>query len=116
MGWLLFGLFAQLLGANIEGQARTTPALRPTSTTASGIWYLMGKGTSLATLVAFVIAFFVLPWWAVLVVFLSAFILQLLFVGWLRQFGAAPLISMFLMIVGACLTVFGLLHPEAATF
>lgn len=115
MSWLFFGVFAQILGANIEGYARQSPALRPAAPV-SGVWYLMGKATSLATLLAFVAAFFILPWWAVLIIFVGAFICQMFFVGWLRTLGAAPGISMLLMTVGAALTIFGLLNPEASAF
>ena len=115
MGFLFLGLVASILGANVEGYARGNPAVRPQGAI-SGIWYLMGKGTAIGLVFALAWSFFILPWWAVLAEFVGAFIVSLFFVGWIRKLGAAPGISMLLMIVGAPLIVFGLLNPAQATF
>ena len=115
MGFLFLGLVASILGANVEGYARSNPALRP-APPVGAIWYFMGKATAIGHVAAFIGSFFVLPWWAVLLEFFGAFVVQLLFLDWARKLDAAPGISMLLMVVGAVLIVFGLLNPEQATF
>jgi hypothetical protein len=104
-----------MVGANVEGYARANAAQRP-SGAMSGIWYLMGKVTAFGLLIAFAASFLIIPWWIVIVQFVGAFILSLFFLSWVRNLGAAPGVSMLLMLIGAALVIFGLLNPEVATF
>jgi hypothetical protein len=116
MAWLFTGLVILMLGANAEGYARRSPALRPSSAIANAIWYFLGKGASVLLIVLLLASFFVLPWWAVLIEFIAAFLVQLFFVSTIMKMGPLPGISMGLIIVGAILSVFGLMNPEMAMF
>jgi hypothetical protein len=116
MAWMFTGLFMLILGANAEGYARRSPALRPTNAVANAVWYYMGKAAAVLLVVLFVGSFFVLPWWAVLVEFVAAFVIQMFFISTLMKLGPLPGISMALMTLGAMLAVFGLLNPEMAMF
>lgn len=111
MAWFFASILCLMLGAGLEGHARRSPALRPAGPALNLVWNLASRAAAVLLVIAFVWALFHFERWAGLALFAGAFVLNVLIYSRTQHAGAAPGLSMLLLLIGIPLTVLFMLSP-----